>query len=141
MNDWSKAVSSCVFFCAAGPALMFLNKHIISQLDFRFPILITFLGMGSSGLIARCVLGLGLVEPKSRGKSTPWESIVPIGVLNGLTIWTGNLAYVELSVAFIQVQRPPLADPHSYTVTLLRCSRLLSLCAYSFWHMQLGSRP
>jgi drug/metabolite transporter (DMT)-like permease len=102
----SAAVGSCCFFCVVGPALIFLNKYILSSLDFPFPIFLTVGGLGFSSAVACAACWLGVAPWPSRQKVTCrmyLSHIAPVGLLTGVSVWLGNLAYVHLGVAYIQM--------------------------------------
>ena len=105
-GDVARAVGSCVFYCIVGPCIIFLNKHILSALNFNFPVLLSLMGMICSSIVSWVLCTVGLVERKNASKVTTkfyLRNIMPIGLIIGLTLWTGNLAYIYISVAYIQM--------------------------------------
>ena len=105
-GDVMRALGSCVFYCIVGPCIIFLNKHILSALNFKYPVLLSLMGMICSSIISWALCTVGLVERKNASKVTRsfyLRNIMPIGLIISLTMWTGNLAYIYISVAYIQM--------------------------------------
>eukprot|EP01049_Picozoa_sp_SAG25_P002101 SAG25_NODE_106_length_15358_cov_22.913559_3_plen_775_part_00 len=100
------AVAACALFCAVGPALMFVNNHILRTLGFKFPVMLTLMGMGFTSLSAGLLCCLGMVDWEHRhamnGK-VYLRQVVPIGLLAGGSVYFSNLAYLYLGVAYIQM--------------------------------------
>ena len=55
------AVSLCAVYMFIGPSLILLNKFILSELDFPFPMFLSGLGVLVSGLVAQLIVRCGLV--------------------------------------------------------------------------------
>ena len=100
------AVLSCLFYCAVGPVLIFLNKHILADTGYKFPVALTLLGMLCSSSIAFILCALGISKRENAAQVTvPFymRNIMPIGLLIGATMYLGNMAYIYLSVAYLQM--------------------------------------
>jgi len=100
------AILSCVFYCTVGPLLIFLNKHILSDTGFKFPVMLTMMGMLASSLISALLCLVGVSKRANAHRITLdfyLRNIMPIGLLIGATMYLGNMAYVYLSVAYIQM--------------------------------------
>lgn len=99
-------IAVCALFCVVGPALMFLNKHILSTLNFQFPIMLTLMGMGFTCLSAGLLCRLGMADWAHRHTMSGAvfiRQVVPIGLLAGGSVYFSNLAYLHLGVAYIQM--------------------------------------
>jgi len=101
-------LAACLAFMIAGPALMMLNKHIMDDLQFHYPIAICSLGLVSSSLVSFFVVHLGLGEVREESRKVvagiAWFQVaMPIGVLKALTMSMGNAVYLHLSFGFIQM--------------------------------------
>jgi len=99
------ALVSALMFCAASSGIIMLNKWIISVLGFKFPMTLSLIGMLFS---FACSATLACTTPwvKRTVELTPRFMLLraaPIGVLTALTLYFGNLAYVTLSVSFLQM--------------------------------------
>lgn len=83
------------------------NKWILSTAGFHFPILLTTWHLSSAALITQIMarstrmLDSRKHVPMTVRKYTTY--VLPIGVFFSLTLMCGNMAYLYLSVAFIQV--------------------------------------
>eukprot|EP00937_MAST-01D_sp_MAST-1D-sp2_P003159 g3159.t1 len=97
---------ACIFYCVVGPSIIFLNKYILVSLEFKYPVLLSAMGMLSSSVIALILCQLGVAERTNASKVTQlfyMGNIMPIGLLIAITMWSGNAAYMYLSVAYIQM--------------------------------------
>ncbi len=138
-------IAACATFMVAGPALILLNKKLLSGGEggggkFPFPIALTAFGPLFTAIVARALLGLGAVrfeQPKlARSWSFYLQSTLPIAVLSGLTLALGNAAYVHLSVATAQILKtltPAMTLAVSYALAVDRpsarvCGYVLVIC-------------
>jgi len=109
---------------SASSGLILLNKHLLSGLDFHYPLTLSScvlfshtllapaahapaasLGMGFSSLASAVlvhVLGTHKLEHKMT-REQYLRRIFPLGFLMAATLGFGNLAYLYLSVSFIQI--------------------------------------
>ena len=135
-SDMMRAVASCVFYCIVGPCIIFLNKHILSALNFKFPVLLSLMGMVCSSVIAWLLCKVGLAKRENASKVTRQfyiRNIMPIGFIISLTMWTGNLAYIYISVAYIQMLKastPVIMMGMTFMLGMdsPRCDLILSVC-------------
>jgi hypothetical protein len=89
-----------------GPALILLNKFILHNLDFPFPMFLSGLGVLVSGVVARLIVGLGFVplQRKDAVEGMLWyKRVLPVGLAHAGTLAFGNSVYLLLSVGFIQM--------------------------------------
>lgn len=89
-----------------GPALILLNKFILHNLDFPFPMFLSGLGVLVSGVTARLIVGLGYVslQRKEAVEGMLWyKRVLPVGLAHAGTLAFGNSVYLLLSVGFIQM--------------------------------------
>ncbi len=96
---------SAFVFC--GPMLILLNSALLKEHGFPYPIALSGLGVFFCALLARLLLGLGLVRftrPELLADRRFFvRNVLPIASLSALTLALGNAAYVHLSVAMCQV--------------------------------------
>ncbi|GFR40576.1 hypothetical protein Agub_g1156 [Astrephomene gubernaculifera] len=107
-GSWLRALVALVASIAwmvVSSALIMLNKYIMVDLGFRYPMAITSMGMGMSAFLAFvCCRVLKLVAVHDNIELRFWlAKLLPIGLLMALTLWTGNEVYLHLTVAFIQM--------------------------------------
>eukprot|EP00887_Chlorella_sp_A99_P004993 scaffold4.g4993.t1 len=98
------AILSSLAWMAVSSALILLNKELLSH-GFRYPMALSGLGMLFSSVASYlCCRVFRLVEAK-RVVSTRFyvTRILPVGLFMALTLLFGNLVYLYLTVAFIQM--------------------------------------
>mmetsp|Transcript_19109 Transcript_19109/g.53472 ORF Transcript_19109/g.53472 Transcript_19109/m.53472 type:complete len:321 (-) Transcript_19109:296-1258(-) len=85
--------------------LIVLNKHLMVDLGFAYPMTVSGMGMLASSLLSYAACRwLNLVEAKTVISMDFWmRRMLPVGFFMGLSLWTGNLVYLYLTVAFIQM--------------------------------------
>lgn len=62
LYDIVKTVLLCVFYMIVGPGLILLNKHILSGLNFPYPMFLSGLGVLCSGIVARILVKFNFVS-------------------------------------------------------------------------------
>lgn len=91
---------------ATSTAIILVNKFILVELGFPFPLIVTFLGMASSSLVTSVLVFLHKIELKSKFDARMMLiTIIPVGLFQALTMFFGNSAYLFLSVSFIQMTK------------------------------------
>lgn len=101
-----KAFCLCCIFMAAGPALILLNKHIMQELRFPYPMFLSGLGVLSAGSFAALLVNVKVVilEKQDEVRGVLYlKRIVPIAVAYSLTLALGNVVYLYLEVGFVQM--------------------------------------
>ncbi|KAJ5132515.1 sugar phosphate/phosphate translocator [Penicillium atrosanguineum] len=88
-------------------SVILFNKHLLDYANFRFPIILTTWHLTfatiMTQLLARCTTVLdGRKSVKMTGR-VYLRAIVPIGLMFSLSLICGNMTYLYLSVAFIQM--------------------------------------
>jgi len=99
-----EAILAVLFYLLIGPTLILLNKHIYSDLGFKFPVTLPTLGLFTSSVISRFLVKFKFVKLT---KEVSWRDyifkIAPIGLFMALTLYLGNRSYLYLSVSLIQL--------------------------------------
>ena len=105
MREVLAAVVSAVLFCVASSTIIMLNKWIISVLGFQFPMTLSLLGMLFSLVCSAALTKLTSLSTRNVEITARFCLLraAPIGVLTALTLYFGNLAYIDLSVSFLQM--------------------------------------
>ena len=105
MREVLAAMVSAVLFCVASSGIIMLNKWIISVLGFPFPMTLSLLGMLFSLTCSAALTKLTSLSTRNVEITVRFCLLraAPIGVLTALTLYFGNLAYVDLSVSFLQM--------------------------------------
>lgn len=98
------AIIASLAWMGVSSGLILLNKDLLSH-GFPYPMALSGLGMLFSGIASTITCRyLKLVEAKR--SVTPYfyaTKILPVGLCMALTLMFGNLVYLYLSVAFIQI--------------------------------------
>ncbi|GAB5369674.1 hypothetical protein AAMO2058_001425600 [Amorphochlora amoebiformis] len=113
-----------VFFMSFGPCLIMVNKTILRDYDFPFPIThtcYTSLFCASSVWAYVHIFGVNLSISNRVTFKFYMRNIMPIGFLQGATIVLGMTSYLYLSVSFVQMLK---ASTPVMIVIFLRFFRL-----------------
>jgi len=108
-NNFLRTMVACGIFILVGPALMMLNKHIMDELHFNYPITICSLGLVGSSVTSALAVVFRFAEVRLESLRLvaglrAWIRVaLPIGLTKALTMASGNAAYLHLSFGFIQM--------------------------------------
>lgn len=85
--------------------LILLNKHLLKDLEFGYPMSVAGMGMAASGVFSYILCHVTkTVEAKAVISKEYWlRRIMPVGFFMAATLCAGNLVYLYLSVSFIQM--------------------------------------
>lgn len=94
-------------------SIIIFNKWILTTAKFEFPLFLTtwhqVFGTIMTQYMARCTKTLDSRHKVPMTTRTYIRAIVPIGVMFSMTLICGNLAYLTLSVSFIQMLKATTA--------------------------------
>ena len=93
-------------YMVIGPALILLNKFILHNLNFQYPMFLSGLGVLVAGIVARLLVGCGYVtlQRKDAVEGLLWyRRVLPVGLAHAGTLAFGNSVYLLLNVGFIQM--------------------------------------
>ncbi|KAF3015922.1 solute carrier 35 member [Neopestalotiopsis sp. 37M] len=92
---------------AMSSSVILFNKWVLAAAHFDFPLFLTTWHMafatGMTQILARCSTVLDSRKKVPMDTQTYMRAIVPIGIMFSLSLILGNLAYLYLSVSFIQM--------------------------------------
>ncbi|GFR48613.1 hypothetical protein Agub_g10525, partial [Astrephomene gubernaculifera] len=99
------AVLASTAWMVVSSGLIIVNKYIMVDLKFKYPMTVSVMGMAMSGLLGfACCRIFRLVDTHVVVRPRFWVvKILPIGFFMAVTLWTGNQVYLYLTVAFIQM--------------------------------------
>ncbi len=89
-----------------GPTLIILNKYILSDLNFPYPIFLSALGVFVTVLVSNLSVNLGFVKLQKKEQVEGrfyYSKILPIGLGQAGTLAFGNVVYLFLNVGTIQM--------------------------------------
>jgi hypothetical protein len=101
-----KPIVMCTLYMFLGPGLILLNKYILKDVKFPYPMFLSGLGVAVSALVARVVVSLGFVQlhRKEAVEGSLWfRRVLPVGLAHAATLAFGNTVYLLLNVGFIQM--------------------------------------
>ncbi len=89
-----------------GPTLIILNKYILYELHFPYPMFLSGLGVLFSGVTAHILVNSGVVklQKKETVEGIFWyKRVLPVGLAYAGTLALGNIVYLLLDVGLIQM--------------------------------------
>ena len=92
----------CTVYMIIGPSLILMNKFIMHDLNFPYPIFLSGLGVLISGLFAQLLVRVGFVhlQRKETVEGVYWyRRVLPVGMAHAVTLAFGNFAYLLLNIA------------------------------------------
>lgn len=96
----------CLIYMSLGPMIILMNKYILYDLHFSYPIFLSFLGVSFSGIGAHVLVRTGFVKLQKKDEITNaffLKKILPICFNFASSLALGNIAYLYLNVGFIQM--------------------------------------
>jgi hypothetical protein len=110
MQDTWSVLLAIGFYMVTGPALIIVNRTIMKDIGFQYPILLSALGQGLSGLVSRFMIdvaGVVKIDAQTRELAADWRFVVsafvPVGACQALALACGNAVYMYLHMGFIQM--------------------------------------
>lgn len=93
---------SWMFFSSV---LILVNKHILKDLKFPYPMTVSSMGMFASGVFSWLVVRVLKLAESEVQISTRFylTNVLPVGFFMALTLWSGNTVYLYLTVSFVQM--------------------------------------
>lgn len=101
-----KTLILIALFMVVGPALILLNKYIMQDLNFPYPLCLSGLGILSSAIFARVLVYFNFASIEKREEVEGvfyFRRVLPVGIAYAGTLATGNLVYLLLDVGLIQM--------------------------------------
>jgi hypothetical protein len=116
--------------------VILFNKWILDKLEFHYPVILTTYHLSFATVMTQILARYTtLLDGRKTVKMTGrvyLRAIVPIGFFFSLSLICGNLTYLYLSVAFIQMLKVSFCSsqlPGHSSLTYLPRPPLLSLCS------------
>lgn len=114
--------------------IIVFNKWILDR--YPFPMILTTWHMLCATMATQFLANFTtLVDDRKKSKMTLaiyFKAIIPIGLCFSLSLWFGNMAYLYLSMSFIQMLKARfLYHKSCYTSSDIRCRPLLPWSPYS----------
>lgn len=96
---------ACSLYFLSGPALIILNKYVMTTLGFPYPILVANLGLLSMLIVTQLLVRSGYWPLKQTevDQKAYSQTVLPLAVFGSLSLVLGNWVYLYLSVPLIQI--------------------------------------
>lgn len=103
-----RILAPCIAFVFSGPCLVMINKHIMQDLGFHYPMCLGGLGQLFTGFTARALVAGRVAEVRPESKemvaNQRWYfTVLPIAFCKASTIASHNYAFLHLGMGFIQM--------------------------------------
>lgn len=94
-------------YLMVGPALILVNKHLLKDVGFGFPMMVSGIGQASSALGSFLALRVLRLQPLTCAKHVTWpfylRNMVVVGGATAASLCFGNAGYLYLTVSFVQI--------------------------------------
>ena len=89
------------------PTVILLNWYVLKKVGFHYPVMVSSAGIFTSWLMTFLLVHSGTVSISKEAKSMPkiWLRILPVGLCAAVSMATGNIAYLYISVPLIQMMK------------------------------------
>jgi len=96
---------ACLVYFLSGPALIILNKYVMTTLSFPYPIMVANLGLLSMLVATQLLVRSGFWPLKQTevDHRQYTQTVLPLAVFGSLSLVLGNWVYLYLSVPLIQI--------------------------------------
>ena len=94
-------------YLMVGPALILVNKHLLKDVGFGFPMMVSGIGQASSALGSFLALRVLRLQPLTCAKHVTWpfylRNMFVVGGATAASLCFGNAGYLYLTVSFVQI--------------------------------------
>lgn len=96
---------ACLVYFVSGPALIILNKYIMTTLAFPYPIMVANLGLASMLIVTQMLVRSGFwpLKQTELDNTSFYGTVLPLAVFACSSLILGNWVYLYLSVPLIQM--------------------------------------
>lgn len=109
--DWklmpfSELLIHVALFMLSGPTLIMLQKYVLGVLDFEYPIFIVTLAAVSRWAVVLGLVHSGIIQLGDHADLSfvEWtRGMLPVGILECISLAAGSTAYLHISVSFVQM--------------------------------------
>jgi len=96
----------CILYLLIGPTLIVVNRNILKELHFDYPMCLSGLGLLFTSIVCVSAVGLGAVNLEHSQRVTlrfACFNLMPVGAAMASTLGFGNAVYLYLPVGYIQM--------------------------------------
>ena len=109
--DWSlmgfgELLVHVALFMLSGPTLILLQKYVLGVLDFEYPIFIVTLAAVTRWAVVLILVHTGMIQLGAHADLSfvEWtRGMLPVGILECISLAAGSTAYLHISVSFVQM--------------------------------------
>ena len=105
--QYVRILLACGFYLAIGPSLILINRTILKERGFNYPMMLSGLGLLFSTAVSSTLVCCSCLKLEHRELVTLsffMRNLVPVGAAMAATLAAGNAVYLFLPVGFIQVR-------------------------------------
>eukprot|EP00892_Ulva_mutabilis_P008674 jgi/Ulvmu1/6179/UM028_0035.1 len=98
-------VGTCAGYLAASSLLILLNKFLLSEDGFAYPLMLSGSGMFVTCIGSSVMVRIPAIVPEQQAvtRETYTQKILPLGLCSAATLALGNMAYLYLEVGLVQM--------------------------------------
>lgn len=99
-------VCACALYLSIGPSLIIVNRTILRDRKFGYPMAVSGMGLLFSAAVSMVLIHCGCVRREHQAQITLgfcMRNLLPIGGALAATLASGNAVYLYLPVGFIQM--------------------------------------
>ena len=120
MLDVLITLTYCVIYLLVGPALILVNKKIMRDVGFGYPMMVSGIGQLSSAICSAIAIKVLKVQPLTCVAQVTWpfylRNMMVVGGATAASLCFGNAGYLYLTVSFVQILKV-VASPPTLTLT------------------------
>ena len=107
MLDVLITLTYCVVYLLVGPALILVNKKIMRDVGFGYPMMVSGIGQLSSAICSAIAIKVLKVQPLTCVAQVTWpfylRNMMVVGGATAASLCFGNAGYLYLTVSFVQI--------------------------------------
>jgi hypothetical protein len=107
MLDVLITLTYCVVYLLVGPALILVNKKIMKDVGFAYPMMVSGFGQLSSAICSAIAIKVLKVQPLTCVAQVTWpfylRNMMVVGGATAASLCFGNAGYLYLTVSFVQI--------------------------------------
>ena len=107
MLDVLITLAYCVVYLLVGPALILVNKKIMRDVGFGYPMMVSGIGQLSSAICSAIAIKVLKVQPLTCVAQVTWpfylRNMMVVGGATAASLCFGNAGYLYLTVSFVQI--------------------------------------
>ena len=107
MLDVLITLAYCVIYLLVGPALILVNKKIMRDVGFGYPMMVSGIGQLSSAICSAIAIKVLKVQPLTCVAQVTWpfylRNMMVVGGATAASLCFGNAGYLYLTVSFVQI--------------------------------------